>query len=150
MAAVDHWFYHLTASSVLEAVPPLLEKSLGRGWHVEVISPKPERLAAFDAHLWSYRDDGWLPHGTHGAGKEQRQPILLSGEHSKANAPAALVLLDGAETSDLTDIERVMVVFDGRDEAALTQARAQWRSLQAEGHLLSYWQQENGAWVKKV
>lgn len=148
--AVEHWFYHLTASSPLEAVTPLLEKCLQRGWRVEVISREAERLAAFDSHLWSFRDDGWLPHGLAGQGSEERQPVLLAPERTGANNAAALVLLDGAETDALEGIERVMVVFDGRDEAALTQARAQWRSCQADGHLLSYWQQENGGWVRKV
>lgn len=147
---VDHWFYHLTASEVLDAVTPLLEKSLQRGWQVEVISPDAGRLAAFDSHLWAVRDDAWLPHGVHGAGHEARQPILLSPSRTGANQASALVLLDGAQTGALDGVERVMVVFDGRDESALTQARGYWRACQADGHPLSYWQQDNGAWVKKV
>ena len=117
---------------------------------MEVVSPDEGRLAALDAHLWTYRDDAWLPHGLSGAGHEARQPVLLSARPVKSNEPKALVLLDGAETADLDGVERVMVVFDGRDDAALARARAYWRACSADGHTLSYWQQDNGAWVKKV
>ena len=35
-----------------------------RGWRVVVQAASEERIDALDAHLWTYRDDGFLPHGT--------------------------------------------------------------------------------------
>ncbi len=57
-------FYHLTESKLEDALPPLLEKSVERGWTVAVQTRDPERRDALDAHLWVYRDDSFLPHGT--------------------------------------------------------------------------------------
>ena len=50
-------FYHLQNMSVENVLPPLLEKSLERGWRVVVQSTSEERADALDAHLWTYRDD---------------------------------------------------------------------------------------------
>ena len=45
-------------------LPELLEKSYERGWRVVVQAASDERVDALDAHLWTYRDDNFLPHGT--------------------------------------------------------------------------------------
>ena len=57
-------FYHLQNMSLESVLPPLLEKSLERGWRVVVQSTSPERTDALDAHLWTFRDDSFLPHGS--------------------------------------------------------------------------------------
>jgi DNA polymerase-3 subunit chi len=40
------------------------------------------------------------------------------------------------------------VIFDGRDEAALQVARAQWRRLKDAGFSAVYWRQGQGGWEK--
>ena len=60
-------------------LPPLLEKSLERGWRVVVQSTSEERADALDAHLWTYRDDSFLPHATWRVGDAAEQPIVLIG-----------------------------------------------------------------------
>ena len=57
-------FYHLQGQKLEGVLTPLLEKSLERGWKVVVQGASEERIEALDAHLWTYRDDGFLPHGT--------------------------------------------------------------------------------------
>ena len=61
-------FYHLQNMSLESVLPPLLEKSLERSWRVVVQSTSQERADALDAHLWTYRDDLFLPHATWRAG----------------------------------------------------------------------------------
>ena len=46
-------FYHLQSMSLENVLPPLLEKSLERGWRVVVQSTSQERTDALDAHLWT-------------------------------------------------------------------------------------------------
>jgi len=41
-------------------------------------------------------------------------------------------------------------LFDGRDEDAVTSARARWKALKDEGHDLTYWQQGERGWEKKA
>ncbi len=57
-------FYHLLDQRLERVLPQLLEMSLARGWRVVVQATSEERIEALDAHLWTYRDDSFLPHGT--------------------------------------------------------------------------------------
>jgi DNA polymerase-3 subunit chi len=142
------WFYHLERMSVEEALPPLLERCLQRGWRALVRTTLPERAEALDAHLWTYREDSFLPHGRDGA-RAARQPILITLEPVNANAAQAVLLLDGAEEPAGDGVERVMLLFDGRVEEELVTARARWKAAKAAGRTLAYWKQSpDGRWEK--
>ncbi len=54
-------FYHLQDMTIENVLPPLLEKSLERGWRVVVQSTSEERTEVLDAHLWTYREDFFCP-----------------------------------------------------------------------------------------
>lgn len=71
-------FYHLTESTLEDALPGLLERSLGRGWRVVVQTGTEERRDALDAHLWTFRDDLFLAHGTDRDQHAAEQPVLLT------------------------------------------------------------------------
>jgi DNA polymerase-3 subunit chi len=43
-----------------------------------------------------------------------------------------------------------VVLFDGRDEAALAVARAQWSLVKGEGLPVSYWRQQAKGWEKQA
>ena len=70
-------FYHLKGRTPEQVLPALLLKSLERGWRVVVQAATPERIEALDAHLWTWRDDAFLPHGTWRDAEAAEQPILL-------------------------------------------------------------------------
>ncbi|MDH4440623.1 MAG: DNA polymerase III subunit chi [Rhizobium sp.] len=144
-------FYHLTESKLEDALPPLLEKSVERGWSVTVQTRDAERRDALDAHLWVYRDDSFLPHGTDEGAFPARQPVLLTVQPDNLNAASVRFLVDGAEPPEALDYERVVFVFDGYDALQLEAARGQWKKLKAGGHSLTYWQQTpEGRWEKKA
>lgn len=144
-------FYHLTESKLEDALPPLLEKSVERGWSVAVQTREIERRDALDAHLWTYRDDSFLPHGTEEGASPGEQPVLLTVSPENLNGATVRFLVDGAEPPDSLDYERVVFVFDGYDTTQLEAARAQWKRLKGEGHMLTYWQQSpEGRWEKKA
>ena len=47
--------------------------------------------------------------------------------------------------------QRVVLIFDGRDDRAVAGARSQWSALKKAGQALSYWQQaEDGRWEKRA
>ena len=89
-------FYHLQDMSLENVLPPLLEKSLERGWRVVVQSTSEERADALDAHLWTYRDDSFLPHATWRAADAQDQPIVLAVEEGNPNRANVRFLIDNA------------------------------------------------------
>lgn len=149
----DWFFYHLETMGVAEALPPLLEKCLERGWRVLVSSPRPERLAALDESLWTRDPGSFLPHAREGQEgiDPARQPVLLSGRVEATSGAQALVLLDGQAVSpDISGFKRCMVMFDGADEAGRGAARSLYKAVRDQGASPRYFQQaEGGGWSEK-
>lgn len=142
-------FYHLTEHTLERALPGLLEKCLERDWKVVVQCGSEERLDALDGHLWSYRDNSFLPHGKEGDAEEQ--PVWLTTAQDNPNGAAVRFLVDGAEPPELSEYVRAIYMFDGHDNDAVAQARSRWKIEKEAGHEITYWQQGiNGGWEKKA
>ena len=145
------WFYHLERSGPEEVLAPLLERTLARGWRAVVRTGDAGRLAELDAKLWTVRPDLIVPHGRADAPHAERQPVVLTAGAETPDGTAALFLVDGAEADSLDGLERVLDLFDGRDDAAVAAARERWRRLKGKGVALSYWTQtEAGRWEKRA
>jgi DNA polymerase-3 subunit chi len=144
-------FYHLQDMTLEGVLPPLLEKSLERGWRVVVQAASEERAAALDAHLWTYRDDSFLPHGTWRDDDARDQPVILAIETSNPNGAHVRFLVDNAVLpDDAASYERLVLIFDGNDDDALVAARAAWADSKARGFAVTYWQaDERGRWQKR-
>ena len=149
-------FYHMTRVTLETALPQMLEKTLERGQRAVVRAGSMERVEALTERLWTYKDRGFLPHGSAKDGHAALQPIWLTDKDERPNGAQVLFLTDGAELGgaesgeEVADFERCAILFDGNDEPAVTSARAQWATLKDAGHELTYWQQsDEGKWEKK-
>ena len=144
-------FYHLQDMTLENVLPPLLEKSLERGWRVVVQSTSEERTEALDAHLWTYREDSFLPHATWRVADAVDQPIILAVEESNPNGANVRFLVDNAPLPANTDVyDRVVLVFNGDDTDALAAARHAWTDCKARGFDVTYWQaDERGRWQRR-
>ncbi|EKF20323.1 DNA polymerase III subunit chi [Nitratireductor pacificus] len=148
---MDVLFYHLTESTLEEALPPLVEKSLERGWKVAVQTGSRERCEALDAWLWTWREDSFLAHGTDREPHAALQPVLLTDASSNANGAEIRFLVDNAVPDGLDGYERAVFLFDGHDAAQLEAARGHWKTMKAAGHAVTYWQQgPDRRWQKKA
>ncbi|MAZ16264.1 DNA polymerase III subunit chi [Oricola sp.] len=144
------FFYHLTESTLDEALPMLVEKSVGRGWNATIQTGRPETRDALDGHLWTYRSETFLAHGRDGDERAEDQPVFLTVSPDNPNGAQIRFIVDGAEPpADLTIYERIVLMFDGLDEQAVAVARSHWKGLKAAGHALTYYQQRNdGGWER--
>src|ERR1700758_3168872 len=116
-------FYHLQNMSLESVLPPLLEKSLERGWRVVVQSTSQERADALDAHLWTYRDDSFLPHATWRGEDARDQPVVLAVEEGNPTRANVRFLIDNAPLpADAHGYERMVLLFNGDDAEALAAA----------------------------
>ena len=145
-------FYHLQNQPLERVLPQLLERSYERGWRVVVQAASDERIDALDAHLWTYRDDNFLPHGTAREAEPAAQPILLTTAAHNPNDATVRFLIDGAEMpADAERYDRIVLLFDGEDDGAVAAARERWNEAKAKGFAVTYWQpDEQGRWVKKA
>ena len=144
-------FYHLTESTLEEALPGLLERSLARGWRAVVQTGTEERRDALDTHLWTFRDDSFLAHATEREAYPQDQPVLLTTGADNANGAQIRFLVDGATPPDLSAYQRAVFMFDGHDQLQLEAARGHWKTVKAAGHTVTYWQQTpDKRWERKA
>ena len=144
-------FYHLTRGSLEDVLPRMLDLTLERGKRAVVLLGSAERVEALNAHLWTFDQDSFLPHGSARDGNAARQPVWLTHLDENPNAATYLFVADGAKSEHVGDYERVSEIFDGRDDAAVGDARARWTAYKSAGHAIEYWQQgERGGWEKKA
>lgn len=144
-------FYHLTESTLEEALPALLEKSVARGWKAVIQTGSEERRNALDMALWTFRDDSFLAHAVDGTEHASENPILITLTAENANGAQIRFMVDGAEAPDLTSYERAVFMFDGHDDDQLQRARASWKDLRQKSHTVTYWQQTpERRWERKA
>ena len=146
------YFYHLTRKPLEATLPMLLEKARGAGWRVVVRGTDAARMDWLDQKLWLGPEEGFLPHGLAGGPHDADQPILLTVDAGAGNDAECLMTIDGAEVAveEVAGSERVCVLFDGNDPAAVETARGQWRVLTGAGISAQYWSEESGRWEKKA
>lgn len=142
-------FYHLTRTSLEQALPQLLERALGRDWRAVVIAGSQARVEQLNQHLWTYDEKGFLPHGSAKDGYAAHQPVWLTAADENPNGAHVAFLVDGATTEQPEAFGLVAEMFDGNDPEAVQGARQRWKAYRQAGHELTYWQQdERGRWKK--
>ena len=144
-------FYHLQEQPIEKVLPTLLERSLERGWRAVVQASSEDRIDALDAHLWTFSDDSFLPHGTDREATAAEQPIVLTAREHNPNGASVRFLIDGAPVpADAASYQRLVLLFDGDDPEAVAAARERWTAAKAQGFEVTYWQtDERGRWQRK-
>ncbi len=144
-------FYHLERQPLERVLPVLLEKTLERGWRAVVQTTSQDYADALDGHLWTYREDSFLPHGRASERDARRFPVVITADATNPNGAQVRFLVEGAAPPDARGYDRMVLLFDGGDADALASARAQWKALKGADHDATYWQQgDNGKWEKKA
>jgi DNA polymerase III subunit chi len=137
-------FYHLERRSLEDVLPGLIEKTLERGWRALIRTDTAERAEAIDSLLWTYDEASFLPHAQSGDGDSARQKVLITVEETNANGANVLFLVGGAHPpawDAVSDLTRIVLLFDGRDPAMLSAARGAWKDAKAAGHDVTYWKE---------
>ncbi|MEM0898623.1 MAG: DNA polymerase III subunit chi [Pseudomonadota bacterium] len=142
-------FYHLTATSMAEALPTLVEKCLDREWTVAIQAVGQENARQIDDLLWSYKPESFLVHANDDDDASEAD-VLVTAEPNKGVAHQIRFLLDGAPLpQNFENHTRLMIVFDGQDEEKVALARDQWRELKPKSHDLTYYKQtEEDRWER--
>lgn len=143
-------FYHLMRTTLEQALPRLLDRTLAAGQRAVVRCGTEARIATLDKALWDCTEPDWLPHGTAADGDPDLQPIWVAADDLAPNGARFLFLVDGAESDRLAAFDRVFDLFDGNNGDAVAAARSRWRKAKAAGHNLAYWQQGARLWQKKA
>lgn len=146
------WFYHLQTQPFERALPALVEKALGRDMRVAIQTVDDLRLKAIDDLLWTYAVESFLPHAPAADPNAAGQPVVIACDAANPNGAALRILVEGAEplAGQEAGYERLILLFDGRNEAELEAARGHWSRLKAAGVSLAYWRQsDEGRWERQ-
>lgn len=145
-------FYHLTQRPLEDTLRMLVGKAQGAGWRVAVRGTTAARMQALDAALWLGPDDSFLAHGVAGGPHDRHQPVLLTCDAAAPNGPQCVMTIDGADLdpAEIAGLERLCVLFDGTDDAAVNKARAQWLAVKNAGCEAQYWSEDSGRWEMKA
>lgn len=145
-------FYHLTEAELPDALGMLVEKSRLAGKKALIQCPRPAAEMIDDA-LWTHEPESWLPHGLdEGDGASHAVAWIVSEGTANPIKAEFLFLLHGAEREDMTSFERVFNLFDGRSDAQVEQARAQWQAWRnMAGVEMRYFAQgDDGKWLQRA
>ncbi len=144
-------FYHLLSTSRERAVPKLMEKALRAGNRVVMLLDNDNALKTMSNALWSNDPDSFLPHGSTREGREQEQPIFLSLTDSNPNNADICCVLNGSLPESAEQFSKLLDVFDGTREEAVTAARQRWAHYKSKGYALQYIkQQPGGGWKMEM
>lgn len=105
-----------------------------------------------NTHLWTYKDESFIPHGVEEDGFCEQQAVYLTCTDENPNKAKVRFLVDRAdsEQTDFQNYDRVVIMFSDDDKEAVNQARKCWKRLDNSDIELGYWQQNsNGGWEKK-
>jgi DNA polymerase III subunit chi len=142
-------FYHLECQPLQRVLPTLLKRALERNWRVVVQAGSDERVEWLSNELWTFSDDSFLAHGTVRDGHAERQPVWITAGTDSPNGAQLRIYLDGVPIVVDERLERIIYLFDARDETALQAARGEWRRTVSLGQQPVYWREdEQGRWSR--
>ena len=109
------------------------------------------RLDALDQHLWTFAEDSFLPHGRADRPRADQHPVVLSRAVENLNNASMVFCLDGADPGSGEGWERVVILFEADDPAAMAWARSLWSARKKAQTPVSYWKQgDSGRWEKSA
>jgi len=143
-------FYHLTRTTLVQALPQLLGRTIAAGQRAAVVCGTEDAVGALDKALWQAPEPDWLPHGTAADGDPDLQPVWLSTDDTAPNGARFLFLVEGGSATRIAEFDRVFDLFDGNRAHEVAAARLRWTAAKAAGHALAYWQQGPRGWERKA
>ena len=143
---LDFWQY--SQGPVERIVALIAERVRASGDRLLVVDGDDERRAATGRALWDAKPEAFLANGPASDGHAARQPILLSSSCDAPNGATVAVLADGEWRDAGEGFERTFLLFA---QPQVEAARAVWRRFDGRDDVIrSYFEQEDGKWVKRA
>lgn len=144
-------FYHVEHQTLDQVLPQLVTKALQNNHRIVIHTANDNAAESLNTHLWTFNPNSFIPHGTKKDGHETDQPVWVTATEENPNEADVLILTAGQDNNALESYHLVCDMIDGRNEDAVTAARARWKAYKDAGHTVTYWQQgQNGGWEKKA
>ena len=144
-------FYHLQQQSLDQALPAILQKAYQGNHKIHVRMADDSEVERMNKHLWTFKQNVFLPHGSKKDGYAEKQPIWLTSKSENPNQANVIILTQGMTEENLEDYDLCCEMLNGHDDNAVKEARERWKKYQDAGLEVTYWHQnDNGGWDKKA
>ncbi|MGZ9108419.1 MAG: DNA polymerase III subunit chi [Micavibrio sp.] len=143
-------FYHLNTRTLDQALPEIVQKAFAAGHKILVRAVSDSEVERFNALLWTFRPDSFIPHGSKKDGHGDQQPVWLTAGNDNPNNANVLITTGGLAADSFDGFTLACDIFDGRDESNVLAARDRWKTYKEAGHNLTYWQQTEKGWEQKA
>ena len=128
--------FHFNVDHRVHYACRVTRKARAAGKRVVVCARSAERLAQYDASLWTFSALDFLPHVYVNSPLAAATPVLLAPDHAAAPASDVLLTLDDDVPPDFPSLfgryERVIEVVT-RDEADRARARTRFKAYKDRG-----------------
>jgi DNA polymerase-3 subunit chi len=128
--------FHFNVDHRVHYACRVTRKARAAGKRVVAYTRSAERLAQYDAMLWTFSALDFLPHVYVGSPLAATTPILLAADYSTAPSSEVLLTLDDEPPPEFEQLfarfERVIEVVS-RDDEDRTRARARFRAYKERG-----------------
>jgi DNA polymerase-3 subunit chi len=144
-------FYHLSKSTLEEALPKIMEKLLAAEGRAVLLFQNKEILKRIDEVLWSVGGTRFIPHCREDENDKDQNPVYLTTTEENPNNSNFLVLIAAVQTEYFNKFEKNIIIFSNYDDNELNSARNLWKKLKSEGNFeLKYFlQDDKGNWAMK-
>ena len=143
------YFYNSSQRDIIADILLLTEKLYKMRNTVLICCKDYENVKIIGDFLWSYKEDGFIPHSIEKEDQTTVYPILITSEIDKDYKHNTLLALNGVlvEEKVCKQFANVYYFFDNQENKEKENARIMWKLLTSQNVVCKYWVNKENKWV---
>ncbi|MDC3081804.1 DNA polymerase III subunit chi [Paracoccaceae bacterium] len=143
------FFYNSSHRDVVTDIAWLTQNIFTKNNRIVIFCTDQDTVEVVDDFLWSYRDDGFIPHSIKKHGETSLDPILVTTDLDGGYEHNILLALNGVliEEKDWQRFAKIYYFFDDQDNKEKENARSMWKSFSSLDVDCKYWINKKNKWV---
>ena len=143
------YFYNSSQRDIIADIFWLTEKLYKARNTILVYCKDYENVKIIDDFLWTYQDDGFIPHSIETKERSSIYPILITTNIHEDYEHNVLLALSGVliKEKDWKKFSKAYYFFDDQENKEKENAREMWKSFSALNIACKYWVNKADKWV---
>ena len=143
------YFYNSSQRDIIADISWLTEKLYKARNTILVYCKDYENVKIIDDFLWTYQDDGFIPHSIEKQDQVSVYPILITSKIDKDYEHNTLLALNGVliEKEVCQKFANVYYFFDNQESKEKENARIMWKNFVSQNVGCKYWVNKANKWV---
>ena len=143
------YFYNCSQRDIVSDISWLIEKLYIKDNRILVFCADQETVEIIDDYLWTFKDDGFIPHTIKKSNNDLVYPIFITTRISEEHNHNVLLVLNGAliREQQWKKFSKVYYFFDNQDKKENENARYMWKRFYSLNVVCKYWINKKNKWV---